>query len=362
MDSAFPRNVVADLVLAGSWAICGTCGLGFEPTREFDQRYCGLRCLPERGCETCGGLYKPKRWGQRYCSRKCTRGWAKKRGVRTCEGCGKVFEAKQDDQRYCGYGCSNSATQRKVWIGKGIEERKAQGQRLRTAREEWVRTPESVEERTCQRCGTGFTTRLGSRAKYCRRCREEVADERWREAGRQWVKVHRKPRYGGAQLSLFKRVFRNAASVRGKRKRWAEIRAWLVTVKATIGCYDCGLRIPAILDFHHFTGIKKSEVAKCKTFTSALRELAKCIVLCRNCHGLQHANGRVRDRSAPSVADHPAMPDLLAAIRGHLERASVLLGGVSGDDAEAPVAVGGVSVREVRDGEDDDAEVAEGLS
>src|SRR5437588_1625846 len=230
MDSAFPRNVVADLVLAGSWAICGTCGLGFEPMQELDQRYCGLRCLPERGCETCGGLYKPKRWEQRFCSQGCVRrGRGKKREIRTCEGCGKAYEAKHERQRYCGYGCSNSATSKKTWARKGIEERKAQGQRLRVAVEEWEHTPESVEERTCQRCGVGFTARLGHRAKRCKRCSKEVADERWREAGQRWNKEHPITRsrkrgsaryYAGAQTSLLKRVMQNMRTAEtGKRRR-----------------------------------------------------------------------------------------------------------------------------------------------
>ena len=69
------------------------------------------------------------------------------------------------------------------------------------------------------------------------------------------------------------------------KKEWKEF-------KATLSCTKCGFDHPAALDFHHTDPTQKdgnihryvSNNQPKKTF----EEVAKCIVLCANCHRIHH--------------------------------------------------------------------------
>jgi 2-keto-3-deoxy-L-rhamnonate aldolase RhmA len=78
------------------------------------------------------------------------------------------------------------------------------------------------------------------------------------------------------------------------QKRKAQIGIWFQDFKRGLICETCGESDPACLDFHH---TEKDE----KDFTLALvkswgwgrerilREVAKCQVLCANCHRKKHS-------------------------------------------------------------------------
>lgn len=73
--------------------------------------------------------------------------------------------------------------------------------------------------------------------------------------------------------------------------RYARLRAYLDNVKTSQGCLVCGERVAVCLDFHHLDPSKKEF-----TLSKALRsnkkladEIAKCVVLCANCHRKLHA-------------------------------------------------------------------------
>jgi hypothetical protein len=71
------------------------------------------------------------------------------------------------------------------------------------------------------------------------------------------------------------------------------IKAYLSDMKVKRGCEDCGENHPAVLDFHHrdedtkFKGISKM-VAQGYPLERILEEVAKCTVLCANCHRRFH--------------------------------------------------------------------------
>lgn len=70
------------------------------------------------------------------------------------------------------------------------------------------------------------------------------------------------------------------------RERFAEY-------KASLSCEVCGFSHPAALDFHHRDGDDKQvEVAKMITWGNSwetiMAEVAKCQVLCANCHRILH--------------------------------------------------------------------------
>jgi len=78
-----------------------------------------------------------------------------------------------------------------------------------------------------------------------------------------------------------------------KVKRVAIIRN--IINKLKIKCSQCGEDHPAILDFHHLNPKDKDfELAKAiaggYSKSRILKEIAKCIVLCSNCHRKLHSN------------------------------------------------------------------------
>jgi hypothetical protein len=85
---------------------------------------------------------------------------------------------------------------------------------------------------------------------------------------------------------------------RSKQKR-RELVEWYREYKKTLRCADCGQDHPATLEFHHLDPTKKDAlVSRLIATTSSLRrlqeEMAKCVVLCANCHRIRHWNERER--------------------------------------------------------------------
>lgn len=75
------------------------------------------------------------------------------------------------------------------------------------------------------------------------------------------------------------------------RKRRAEIRRVIDEAK-TKPCTDCGVQYPLpAMQFDHVRGRKKFDIAKANgrtpTLEALLKELAKCDVVCANCHALR---------------------------------------------------------------------------
>lgn len=72
-------------------------------------------------------------------------------------------------------------------------------------------------------------------------------------------------------------------------------REWLKEYKKSLFCVRCGESHPACLDFHHIDpSQKKYAIAAIHTFSSIEKikeEIAKCIVLCSNCHRKEHYRG-----------------------------------------------------------------------
>ena len=76
------------------------------------------------------------------------------------------------------------------------------------------------------------------------------------------------------------------------KKRQAELFIWLTEYKANQSC-KCGEKDPACLDFHHRNPDDKkfdisSAVKRGCSKGRILEEIAKCDVLCSNCHRKLH--------------------------------------------------------------------------
>ena len=68
---------------------------------------------------------------------------------------------------------------------------------------------------------------------------------------------------------------------------------WFLDLKMDLKCEKCGFNHPAALDFHHLDPSKKefkiSGKLNVKNKEKVLNEIKKCIVLCSNCHRIEHS-------------------------------------------------------------------------
>lgn len=89
---------------------------------------------------------------------------------------------------------------------------------------------------------------------------------------------------------------RNTSYVRQRIvERKARLRLWMKNYKADLVCVKCGEAHPACLDFHHTNpDVKEVSIgtvaAKGWGQARILREMAKCQVLCANCHRKLHSD------------------------------------------------------------------------
>lgn len=74
----------------------------------------------------------------------------------------------------------------------------------------------------------------------------------------------------------------------------APMRALIDRIKVESGCVDCGIRDPdhpEIYDFDHLPGVEKtgnvSQLVTRGTVDDVLAEVAKCEVVCANCHRIR---------------------------------------------------------------------------
>jgi hypothetical protein len=84
---------------------------------------------------------------------------------------------------------------------------------------------------------------------------------------------------------------------RNREKYMQDLRAWFAELKSELACERCGENHPACLGFHHADpSAKETTVAEAvkRGFgrKRLLAEIAKCEVLCANCHAKHHAKER----------------------------------------------------------------------
>jgi len=102
------------------------------------------------------------------------------------------------------------------------------------------------------------------------------------------------------KLREYRRTWYARNKERAKRKtveRRKDLIAWLKEYKSTLECEECGENHPACLDFHHMDPSKKEQnIHKCPVMgwskERIMSEIAKCKVLCSNCHRKLHYDER----------------------------------------------------------------------
>jgi hypothetical protein len=89
------------------------------------------------------------------------------------------------------------------------------------------------------------------------------------------------------------------------KDRYAEFARRLNAIKMDRGCADCGYRShPAALDFDHLPGFEKRfGLARAAWFKwdDVLMEIAKCEVVCANCHRIRTAERSGHTRRSRQV-------------------------------------------------------------
>ena len=84
------------------------------------------------------------------------------------------------------------------------------------------------------------------------------------------------------------------------RNRDKKIEAWFKEYKSSLSCPECGESHPACLEFHHLNPQdKKFSVGRQerrKSLKALQDEMAKCRVLCANCHRKEHWSQRNKDK------------------------------------------------------------------
>lgn len=93
---------------------------------------------------------------------------------------------------------------------------------------------------------------------------------------------------------------KNKEIVNATHNKWRKkFYQWWYDYKSQLKCENCGFNHPATLDFHHIRD-KKDDVGRLVTMLNKkklLEEVAKCIVLCSNCHRIHHASKNIYGES-----------------------------------------------------------------
>ena len=103
------------------------------------------------------------------------------------------------------------------------------------------------------------------------------------------------PAYTDADIA---REARRAPSKRAQqRERERLLREYVNAIKLERGCADCGYNAhPAALDFDHLPGYEKASTIAVLVnrygYDRLVAEIAKCEVVCANCHRVRTANRR----------------------------------------------------------------------
>ena len=84
------------------------------------------------------------------------------------------------------------------------------------------------------------------------------------------------------------------------RSREKKVLVWLKEYKSSLKCEKCGENHPACLEFHHINpSEKRFSLGRAKNFltiNTLQKEIAKCRLLCANCHRKEHWEQREKER------------------------------------------------------------------
>jgi hypothetical protein len=146
---------------------------------------------------------------------------------------------------------------------------------------------------------------LAKNREYQTKHKEEIkeANKKYYENNKNEILTKRKPyskkyydKYKDILLEKSKKHYRNnKGQYTKRRKKFRDERSdWLLKFKSNLCCIRCGENHPRCLDFHHREPYAKedlvSRLVKRASKDRILKEIAKCDVLCANCHRKHHCD------------------------------------------------------------------------
>ena len=123
---------------------------------------------------------------------------------------------------------------------------------------------------------------FGKIMKLCKYCKTEQPEENFGVASIIDGKTYRRQKC------------RSCKQARQKERR-QETYAWFAEYKKTLFCVKCGFADYRALEFHHLDPRQKDLavadfVSRGASSAKIGKEIEKCIVLCANCHRIEHYN------------------------------------------------------------------------
>src|SRR5215471_8228118 len=110
---------------------------------------------------------------------------------------------------------------------------------------------------------------------------------------------------GRARRRRYERTAKGRAAERLRKKRKQEQTQAIVAAAKNVPCADCkGSFHPICMDFHHVNGRKLFSIGmgpSRHSVTALRREIAKCIVICANCHRLRHEREHYAVKQAKTI-------------------------------------------------------------
>lgn len=93
------------------------------------------------------------------------------------------------------------------------------------------------------------------------------------------------------QKKIFKEYYQKnkKAHIARVSKRSTKVNDVIAQIKTNRGCTSCDENFSYCLEFHHLDPSKKEDlVSNIKVLSKTLEEIAKCVLVCRNCHVKAH--------------------------------------------------------------------------
>lgn len=103
--------------------------------------------------------------------------------------------------------------------------------------------------------------------------------------------------------------YTNIEKQRLSQKLWKrQTKRWFWQLKESLECIQCGIKHPAVLQFHHRSETTKQyEISRMVNqnlnHDLILKEIAKCDVLCANCHAIWHYEDQYSHTKKESALD-----------------------------------------------------------
>lgn len=270
---------------------CSTCG-----QQGHTKRRCPITHEPQV-CTACGADRPGRPIG--LCG-KCKRALLPPRPAKECAVCGGSFAPRRNRQKVCSQECRRRAISK--WQSDQYE------RLVDSVFGRWTVVAHPKSERCAVRCVCGFedvvSVQTAKNGHGCGRCQRDARHLERAELRRSEF----------ARIAA-KAVDRRPQSVRVSRGSRPETKRAVVERMKEAPCMDCGGTYPPIcMDFDHRPGEKKvadvSKLRRSATVDAILAEIAKCDLVCSNCHRIrtyarQKPNGRLLEHTAPvGVADN----------------------------------------------------------